>query len=400
VPAVRAFLMEKIMARPRKASVAVIGVGGMGNAHLNTIKKIDNLELAAVCDIDRDIADKRAADHDVPAFYSHQALLKSGLVKAVVVATPHYDHTTIGIAALKAGLHVLVEKPISVHKADCQKLIAAHTKRSQVFSAMFNQRTDPHYIKLKALIDGGELGELTRINWIITSWFRSQRYYDSGGWRATWAGEGGGVLVNQCPHQLDLMTWLFGVPSTVRADVGIGKYHKIEVEDEVTAYLTYPKGATGIFITSTGEAPGTNRLEVVGTRGKVVVEGGDGLRFTRNEVVMDEFCKTSEAPFATPPVWDVAIPVRGHGLQHEAILRNFANAITKKEKLIAPAAEGIKSVELGNAMLLSGMTGKTITMPLSAPAYARHLKKLIATSTFKKNEAVRSDADMGASFNL
>lgn len=388
------------MARPKKAKIAIVGVGNMGGGHCGTIGKVPNLELVAVCDIDRARADEIAEKHNVPAFYNHKDLLKAKIADAIVVATPHYDHTTIGIDVLKAGLHLLVEKPISVHKADCLKLIKAHKNKKQVFSAMFNQRTDPSYIKLKQLIEDGELGELTRVNWIVTNWFRTQRYYDSGGWRATWAGEGGGVLLNQCPHQLDLMTWLFGEPTSVRADIAIGKYHKIEVEDEVTAYLTYKNGATGVFITSTGEAPGTNRLEVVGTRGKVIIERGSGIDFIRNEVPMDKFCKTSKASFATPPRWNIDIPIRGGGEQHLGIFKNFANAITKGDKLIAPAAEGIKSVELGNAMLYSGLNNETVKMPMSAPKFAAQLKKLIATSKFKKKtvKGKASGSDFASSF--
>lgn len=375
------------MAGSGKARIAVVGVGNMGGAHLGTIKGISNFELTALCDIDRPKADRLAAQYNIKAFYDHKSLLKAKVADAVVVATPHYGHTTIGIDVLKAGLHLLVEKPVSVHKADALRLIKAHKNKKQVFSAMFNQRTDPSYIKLKDLLTKGELGRITRINWIITNWFRSQRYYDSGGWRATWGGEGGGVLMNQCPHQLDLMTWLFGVPETVRADIALGKYHKIEVEDEVTAYLTYKGGATGVFITSTGEAPGTNRLEVTGTMGKVVIERGEGLEFTRNEVPMDKFCRESQASFATPPRWNINIPIRGSGDQHKGILQNFADAITKGAKLIAPAEEGLKSVELGNAMMYSGMKGVTVKMPLSAAAYEKHLMKLIAGSKHKTKKA-------------
>ncbi len=388
------------MAAVKKVKLAIVGVGNMGSGHCGTVENINNIELVAVCDTNRARADEIAAKHSVQAFYSHKDLLKAKVADAVAVATPHYDHTTIGIDVLKAGLHLLVEKPISVHKADCQKLIKAHKNKKQVFSAMFNQRTDPHYIKLKELIDKGELGTITRINWIITSWFRTQRYYDSGGWRATWGGEGGGVLLNQCPHQLDLMTWLFGEPETVRADLAIGKYHKIEVEDEVTAYLTYKSGATGLFITSTGEAPGTNRLEVTGTRGKVVIEKGSGIEFVRNEVPMDKFCKTSKASFATPSRWNINIPISGHGDQHKGIFQNFADAITKGTKLIAPAEEGIKSVELANAMLYSGLNDVKVKMPLSAPAYQKHLKKLIDNSTFVKKapKAKAAGDDFASSF--
>ncbi len=253
--------------------------------------------LTAVCDLKAGCMEKY--DDAVARFTDSDELIASGQVDAVVIATPRYAHTTIGKAALEAGLHVLVEKPISVHKADCERLIAAHTNEKQVFAAMFNQRKDPHYKQVRKLITEGELGEIRRVNWIITNWLRTQRYYDGGGWRATWSGEGGGVLLNQCPHQLDLLQWLCGKPSRVRGFCEIGKYHNIEVEDAVTAYLEWPNGATGVFITTTGEAPETNRLEICGDRGKVVVEGGS-VKFTRTEVPVSEFCATSEESFATP----------------------------------------------------------------------------------------------------
>jgi len=357
----------------KELRLGIIGLGNMGRVHAATILagKIPRCRLAAVCDAQKE---SLAAFQDVPGFSSADEIILSGKVDAVLIATPHYSHTTIGIAALRAGLHVLVEKPISVHKADCERLIAAHRSKKQVFAAMFNQRTDPYYIKLRNLIRTGELGKIRRINWIITNWFRTAAYYASGGWRATWAGEGGGVLLNQCPHNLDLWQWLFGMPSTVRAHCRIGRYHDIEVEDDVTAFLEYPDGTTGVFITSTGEAPGTNRLEVVAERGRVVIEN-DRFLFTRNEVEMSEFSRSTPHGFASPNTWNVEIPVSGHGGQHNEILENFTSAVLDKTPLIAPAAEGIRSVELANAMILSSFTDKTIPMPMSSAAYARFLKK-------------------------
>lgn len=354
----------------------------MGSVHARQVLNgaIPGLKLTAVADVN---PAKMAPFSEVEHFEDSRKLIRSGAVDAVLVATPHYDHTTIGIDVLKSGLHLLVEKPISVHKADAAKLIAAHTNPKQVFAAMFNQRTDPYYIKLKQLLDSGELGTVRRITWIITNWFRTQTYYDSGGWRATWAGEGGGVLLNQCPHNLDLFQWLFGMPSRVRAFCQIGRFHEIEVEDNVSAYFEYASGATGLFVTSTGEAPGTNRLEVAADRGKVVIES-DRFEFVRNEVPADVFCKTSKESFAVPSTWNVSIPVRGHGEQHNGILKNFTRAILEGEKLIAPAREGIHSVELANAMLMSSFTGKTVELPLNAAAYAKLLKQKIAGSKFKK----------------
>ncbi len=376
----------------------IVGVGNMGSFHLQKYKDVPSLQLTAVCDIVRERADKAAAAHTCQAFYDHRALLRAKVCDAILIATPHYDHTTIGIAALKAGLHVLVEKPISVHKADCERLIAAHTNKKQIFAAMFNQRTDPHYRCVRELVQSGELGALQRVNWIITNWFRTQSYYSSGDWRATWSGEGGGVLLNQCPHNLDLLQWICGMPVLMHGFCKFGKYHKIEVEDDVTAYFEYANGATGVFITTTGEAPGTNRLEITGERGKVVVEQGS-VKFTRTVVSTRQFCRTSPERFATPGVWDVVIPTQGNGGQHLEILRNFADAIEHGTPLIAPAREGIHSIELANAMLYSSFTNAPVALPLDARVYERHLKKLIAGSR-RKVPARRAGAetDMSKSF--
>jgi predicted dehydrogenase len=380
----------------KEVRIGIIGLGNMGKVHARAIVdgRIPRSRLTAVADQNPEAL---AAFPDAKGFTDSAELLKSGEVDAVLIATPHYSHTTIGIQALQAGLHVLVEKPISVHKADCEKLIAAHKSKKQVFAAMFNQRTDPYYLKLRELIQSGELGEVRRINWIITNWFRTAAYYSSGGWRATWAGEGGGVLLNQCPHNLDLWQWIFGRPESVRAFCSIGRYHDIEVEDDVTAYMEYKNGATGVFITSTGEAPGTNRLEVTAERGRVVIEN-DKFLYTRNETPMSEFSATTKEGFSRPSVWDVEIPLNGHGGQHNAIMENFVAAILDKAPLIAPAAEGIHSVELGNAMLFSSFTEKTVKFPLDAKAYERWLKKKIASSTFVKKTVKAAAGDFGKSF--
>ncbi|MFV0337786.1 MAG: Gfo/Idh/MocA family protein [Chthoniobacterales bacterium] len=378
--------------------LGIIGLGNMGKAHANSILsgQVPRCELTALVDSNVDTLN---AFPTVKAFTTSTELIHSGEVDAVLIATPHYSHTTIGIEALQAGLHVLVEKPISVHKADCEKLIAAHRSKKQVFAAMFNQRTDPYYLKLRKLIQTGQLGEIRRVNWIITNWFRTHAYYASGGWRATWAGEGGGVLLNQCPHQLDLWQWLFGMPQSLRAFCQIGRYHDIEVEDDVTAYMHYKNGATGVFITSTGEAPGTNRLEVTGEQGRVVIEN-DKFSFIRNEVPMSEFSRTTSGGFATPPTWNIDIPVQGHGGQHVEIIQNFTAAILDKAPLIAPAKEGIYSVELGNAMLFSSFQNKTIEFPLNAKSYETFLRKKIASSTFvkKTSTAKLDESDFSKSF--
>lgn len=383
----------------KKVRIGIVGVGNMGTAHAQSILagKIARLELTAVADNE---PAKLGRVPQVKGFDSAEAMIASGLIDAILIATPHYDHTTIGIKALQAGLHVLVEKPLSVHRADCERLIAAHTNKKQVFAAMFNQRTDHYYLKIRDLIQSGELGEIRRVNWIITDWFRTEAYYASGGWRATWGGEGGGVLLNQCPHNLDLFQWMFGLPVKLRANCLFGQYHDIEVEDEVTATMTFENGSTGVFITSTGEAPGTNRLEITAERGKVVYEK-DKITYTRNVQEMTDFSRTTEQAFGRPEVWEVTIPAPSHGKQHNGILENFTEAILDGAPLVAPAAEGIHSVELANAMLMSAWTDKEVTFPIDGKKYERLLKAKIAASKFtkKKKKVVKaSGEDFSKSF--
>lgn len=376
--------------KPSTVRLGVVGLGAMGTHHARSVFQglVPGCGLAAVCDRHQSAATEFT---DIPWFQNPSALIRSGSVDAVLVSTPHDSHVEIGIAALKAGLHVLVEKPIAVEKAEALKLIAAHRRSKQVFAAMFNQRTDPVYQKLRHLVTSGELGKIRRVHWTATDWFRTEAYYAQGGWRATWAGEGGGVLLNQCPHNLDLFQWMFGMPSKVRGFCQLGRYHKIEVEDDVTAYFEYPDGMTGVFITSTGEAPGTNRLEVAAERGRVVVENGS-IAFRRNEIPATEFSRTTDQKFGRPPVWDVSIPLPPHrGEQHVGILKNFTNAILHGETLLSPAADGIHSVELANAILLSSLENTTVELPLSAPRYAKLLARLKAcsgkTTKMKSNQS-------------
>lgn len=374
--------------------LGIVGLGNMGSGHVANMHKIKRCTLTAVCDID---TGKLAKYPDFKQFEDAGEMIRSGEIDAILIATPHYFHTTIGIDAFENGLHVLSEKPISVHKADAQRLIDAYTDKSKIFAAMFNQRTDPHYQKLRQVVQSGELGEIARTSWIITDWFRSETYYASGGWRATWRGEGGGVLLNQCPHNLDLFQWICGMPSKVRAHCGFGKHHDIEVEDAVTAYLEYPNGATGIFVTTTGEAPGTNRLEIVGDRGKLVYENGK-ITFTRTESSVKETLVTTKDSFPSMPTWNCEIPVNGYGGQHIEVINNFVDAILDGKDLIAPGVEGIHSVELANAMLYSAWTDSTVSVPLDASAYEAALMEKIATSRYEKKLVEDAKVDMANSW--
>jgi predicted dehydrogenase len=380
-----------------KVRLGIIGLGNIGQHHAAYLSagQVNRAELVAVADA---VPGKLDRYPNLKTFSDAGALIHSGLVDAVIIATPHYQHTTLGIAALDAGLHVMVEKPISAHKADAERLIAAHAAHPKlVFAGMFQLRAEPRYLKIQKLLQDGELGDLVRMSWIMTDWYRTEAYYASGGWRATWKGEGGGVLLNQCLHNLDSMQWLLGMPARVRGFCQLGRFHNIEVEDNVSAYLEYRNGATGTFVSSTGEAPGSNRFEIVGTRGKLVLER-DKLQFTRNEQDMLAFSKAAKLGFAKPEIWNVEIPFENAGNSHAVLMRNFVNAILEGEPLIAPGEEGIHSVELANVMLYSSLLGQTIELPMDSAAYERKLNQLIAESRFEKKVAEVSNEDFSKSF--
>ncbi len=387
--------------------LAIIGVGNMGYSHLNH-QKLEGVKLVAICDIDQsklDRADAKLKTLGIEAkqFLSSEDLLKSGVANAVLIATPHYDHPPIGIRAFETGHHVLVEKPIAVGTRAAKQLIDAAKKYPKlVFGIMFNQRSNPMYAKLRELIADGELGELTRITWLITDWFRPHAYYASGGWRATWAGEGGGVLINQCPHNLDLIQWITGLmPNRITAVGFIGKRHPIEVEDEMSAILEYPNGAIGHFVTTTGEAPGTNRLEISGDRGKIIAENNK-LTFTRTVKKVSDINENCKESFPMIDKWVIDLPFKNPPAigEHERVYRNWINAIQKGTPLLAPGHEGIRGLEIGNAMLMSAMTRKGVDLPIDGAAYDQLLLDLAKQYGGKKTLTTKEvEVDMSASSN-
>ena len=382
-----------------KVRIGIIGMGNMGRFHANDLLdgKVPRGELAAVGSTSPHKLEEYK-EKGVHIFGSGEEMIASGAIDALLIATPHYQHTSLGVAALEAGLHIMVEKPISAHKADAERLIAAAAARpDQVFGAMFQLRVEPRYQKIRELVQGGELGDLVRVLWIMTDWFRSEAYFQSGGWRATWKGEGGGVLLNQCLHQLDAMQWITGMPSKVRSHVGIGRWHDIEVEDDVTCYMEFANGASGAFITSSGETPGSNRFEIAGTKGRLILEN-DTLTLTRNEVPSDEWCKTSKIGFQKPETTVEEIPIPGADAAHATLMTNFVNAILDGEALIAPGVEGLGSVELANVMVYSGLLNESVDLPMDGAAWEAKLNELIANSTHEKKVVEVSSEDFAASF--
>ncbi|CDD30400.1 putative uncharacterized protein [Firmicutes bacterium CAG:94] len=374
-----------------KVRLGIIGVGNMGSGHAANILagKCPEIELTAVAD--RREARRQWAKETLPEgtaiFEEGSDLIQSGLCDAVHICTPHYQHPTLAMEAFAAGLHVMCEKPAGVYTKAVREMNEAAEKSGKVFAMMFNQRTNCVYRKMHEMVHSGQLGELKRVNWIITDWYRTQIYYDSGDWRATWEGEGGGVLLNQCPHQLDLLQWICGLPKTVQAFCQEGKWHDIEVEDDVTAYLQFANGATGVFVTTTGDAPGTNRFEVTGTLGKLVCEN-DKLTFWKLAQDEREFCRTATEGFAQPQCQQVEVETDGENLQHVGVLNAFAGKILHGTPLVAEGTEGLGGLTLSNAMHLSSWLGRAVDIPFDEELFLSELNKRRATSRKKESKDI------------
>jgi len=351
--------------------------------------KCPEIEIAAIAD--RRQSRREWAAQAVPQariFNEGSDLIAAKCCDAVLVATPHYQHPVLAKMALEHGHHVMVEKPAGVYTLQVRDMMAAADEHKDLtFAMMFNQRTNCVYRKLKEMLEQGAIGEMKRVSWLITDWYRTQNYYDSGAWRATWAGEGGGVLLNQCPHQLDLLQWLCGLPVKVQAHCHEGKWHDIEVEDDVTAYLEYENGATGVFVTTTGDAPGTNRLEISGTKGKVVVEN-DELTFWKLGADEREWCFTCQEGFGKPPVQKINVETDGRNLQHVDVLNAFTGNILRGEPLVADGREGIRGLMLSNAMHLSSWLGQAVTLPIDEKKYYELLMEKCRTSRHKEENDV------------
>jgi predicted dehydrogenase len=381
----------------KKVRMGIIGMGNIGKYHADYLLngKISRCELVAVCSRSATLPEKFQS---LKIFSDGEQLIKSGEVDAVIIATPHFQHATLGIVAFENGVHALVEKPIAAHKADAEKLIALHKKFLKVvFAGMFQVRAEPRYLKIRKLIQSGDLGKITRINWINTDWYRTEAYYTSSDWRATWRGEGGGVLLNQCLHNLDMLQWLCGMPERVRGFCQLGRFHDIEVEDNVTAYMEWADGATGTFVSSSGEAPGTNRFEIVGTLGKLVLEN-NRLVFIRNAADMTEFSRTAMQGFMKPDAKEEEILFENAIAPHAILTQNFVNAILDGEPLIAPGEDGINSVELANATVYSSLLGQTVELPMDGAAWENKLNKLIAESKVVKKVVKVVTGDFAGSF--
>lgn len=386
----------------KKINLGILGIGNIGRDHVKRIVegRCPEINLAAVCDLKPERLElaKELAGKDLPVFTDALEMMESGLLDSILISIPHYDHPKYAMLAMEKGLHVLLEKPAGVYTKQVLEMNACAEKHNVKFGLMMNQRTNCVYRKMRELVQSGELGEIRRTNWIITNWYRPQAYYDSGDWRATWSGEGGGVLLNQCPHNLDLWQWICGMPKTVHAHLHFGKWHNIEVEDDVSAYVEYENGATGIFITSTGDAPGTNRFEITLDKGKLIAEG-DRLTLCKSEISEKEFSATNTSPFGSMKFNVSVVETDGQNPQHAGVMNAFASAILHGTPLVAEGTEGILGLTISNAMHLSAFTGKTIDLEnFDHELYYNELMKRVAVSRRKANITETVAGDMSNTF--
>ncbi len=374
----------------KKVKLGLIGFGNMGTGHTANLMagKCPEIELVAICDKNPariDFAKNKYPEQNFTYFTDAIEMLDSGLIDACLVAVPHYDHTTYSIECMKRGIHVMCEKPAGVYTKQVREMNEVAAENPEVvFGMMFNQRTNPVYKKMRELVKSGKYGQIRRTNWLITNWYRTQAYYNSSDWRATWAGEGGGVLLNQCPHQLDLWQWICGMPIKVQANIKYGQWHDIEVDDDVTAYVEYENGATGVFITTTGDVCGTNRFEIQMDGAKLVCEN-DKLTVTEYETHEPEFNAKNKDIFPAFPTKNLDIEITEENPQHWGVLNAWAGKIIHGTDLVADGSEGIMGVTLSNAMHLSDFLGKTIELPFDEELYYEELMKRVATSKKKEN---------------
>ena len=383
------------MSEQSLVTLGVIGLGNIASQHIDNIQSnlVANCQVTAICSRN---GHALAGTLGVPHFKDYRALIDSGCCNAVLVATPTYSHAEIGAYALRAGMHLMMEKPIGLSLQEGEALLALQ-QPGQVFALMLNQRSDPLFIAMRDCIQNGRLGEITRCHWTMTNWFRPEVYFQVSDWRATWRGEGGGLLVNQCIHNLDIFQWLCGMPERVRGFCRFGRYHNIEVEDEATAYFEYANGASGVFVGSTGEAPGLNRLDIVGDLGTLSFDG-ERLLLTENTPGTREYNSNTRDMFGKPEQQQRDITPRRSVNQHALVMSNFSAAIVAGEPLIAPASEGLNSLALANSMLLSTWDDRSVELPLDSATYQARLQQQLANSSLRTTANIEANVDMSQSY--
>jgi len=376
-----------------KVRFGVIGCGNMGSAHAKMISQTKSRDfcLAAVADLNKALAEATAQANKAQAFDCGYAMMDSGLVDAVIIAVPHYFHTPLALYAAKKGLHVLVEKPVAVTVGEARMVVAECRKRKVAMGVMFQNRNVPSMHKMKQLVAAGAIGEIYRAQMICSNWYRTQFYYDSGAWRGTWDGEGGGILLNQAPHSLDLFQWIAGMPKRIIATVTT-RDHRIAVENTANAILDYGNGRTGYIFATTADAPGMNTFTVAGDKGTLVADGNNSLRMAKLAVPLKKHLLSAKSGFEQPACKWVDVPLKPHSASHIEVTKAFVAHILRGTPMVAEGVEGINELELSNAIYLSGFTGKPVELPLKGPEMEKLIDGLIRKHGIGKGGNLRKKA--------
>jgi len=353
----------------------IVGVTGViGGTHIRAIRQTEGAELAAVTDLNLAAAQRVASEARCELLKNFDWLIKRADIDVVCLCTPHALHAEQAIAALKSRKHVLTEKPMAVTVADADKMIAASEKYDRKLGVVFQYRFRPSVLAARALLQRGQLGQLYRVT-VVHAAFKTQYFYDAAAWRGTWKGGGGGVLINQAPHYLDLLAYLVGMPTRVAA-WNRTLTHRIEVEDTASALMEFPGGAQGFAHFNTVQAPGESRIEIVGDRGTLRIEDND-VRLFQPEIPLRQFAQTDRSHiYAYPRTAEVRVPLASSEATHATVLQDFIDAVRHNRPPACDGQEGRKSLEIGNAMLLSSFSGKPVELPVKRPSIRRLIKRL------------------------
>ena len=377
----------------RTVRFAVVGFGSIGRTHFRTISGTavpDGLVTALVTRQSDGLPD------GIEVFRDVDTLLDAGVADVVVVATPTMDHEETSRKVLTTGCHLVVEKPMAMTVLGARRIIDARPSEA-VAAVMLNQRYHGTYRRIREIVKGGLLGRIHRFSWIMTAWYRPNAYFAVSSWRGTWPGEGGGALLNQGIHNLDILQWILGLPASVYARAGFGKFHSIDVEDEVTALFEYDDGLSGVLVVSTGEAPGTNRFEIVGDRGTLVFEA-DTIRLAMTDRNVSEHRATSRDLFESPNFTEQREVPAATANQHAEVFNDVVGAVSEGRPVATPLEDGVASIELANAILVSAWEDRRVDLPVDAVAYHEALERRIEASDFREPEDLTVRADMERSY--
>ena len=359
--------------------MALIGFGGMGSKYAAMIRngQIDGMVLAGVCC--RNAPGQKVLREEYPGVAIYRdvkdTLAHAAEFDAALIVTPHTSHVEIARQMVAAGKHILLDKPAGVYARQVRELTEQAEKAGVSFGMMFNNRANPAFGKARELLQSGAIGTPVRAVWVCNTWFRTPAYHKSAPWRSSWNGECGGLLINQSQHYLDLWLWLLGMPDKVYTDLSFGRYVPITVDDAVDMQLLYDNGLHGTFISSTGEAPGVNRLEIWGDKGRLCVEDTARVFLDENEVSTTRFAAESTQVYGDLPHHCRELPVEPTPEMYQTILRNFCDHLRKGTPMIADGTDGLRAVELTNGAYVSAWLERKVQLPVEDGVFEELLHK-------------------------